>query len=57
MYVYIHTMYVHVCKHTYVSMYICTINGEGFVGLNFHSFRGFQEHRESFSMNISATLK
>ena len=34
-----------------------TVNGERFDGLNFHGFRGFHEHRKSFSVNISITLK
>ena len=29
-----------------------TINRERFTGLNFHVFRSFQEHHESFPMNI-----
>ena len=29
-----------------------TVNGERFTGLNFRVFCGFQEHRESFPMNI-----
>ena len=29
-----------------------TINGERFAGLNFRVFHGFQEHRESFTVNI-----
>ena len=29
-----------------------TVNRERFAGLNFCIFRGFQEHHESFSMNI-----
>ena len=33
-----------------------TINGERFTGLNFHVFHGFQEYRESFSMNIGQAL-
>ena len=29
-----------------------TVNGERFAGLNFHVFRGFQDHRESFPVTI-----
>ena len=29
-----------------------TVNEERFTGLNFHVFRGFQDHRESFLVNI-----
>jgi len=29
-----------------------TVNGERFAGLNFHGFRGFEDDRESFSVNI-----
>ena len=29
-----------------------TVNGERFAGLNFHVFCGFQEHRESFPVNL-----
>jgi len=29
-----------------------TVNGERFAELNFHGFRGFEEDRENFSMNI-----
>ena len=29
-----------------------TVNGERFAGLNFRIFRGFQEHCESFPVNI-----
>jgi len=37
-----------------ITIYVCilgidTVNGERFVGLNFH---GFEEDHESFSMNI-----
>ena len=38
-------------------MIVNTVNGERFAGLNFHGFRGFQEYHESFSVNISASLK
>ena len=31
---------------------IYTINRERFAGLNFYVFRGFQEHRKSFPVNI-----
>ena len=34
----------------------CTVNGERFTGLNCRVFHGFQEYRESFSVNISASL-
>ena len=33
-----------------------TVNGERFAEVNFCVFQGFQEYRESFSMNISASL-
>ena len=33
-----------------------TVNGERFAGLNFRVFHGFQKCRESFSVNISASL-
>ena len=33
-----------------------TVNGERFAGPNFHIFHGFLEYRESFSMNINASL-
>jgi len=29
-----------------------TVNGERFAGLNFRGFHGFEEDRESFSLNI-----
>jgi len=29
-----------------------TVNGERFTGLNFHGFRGFEEDRKSFFVNI-----
>ena len=29
-----------------------TVNGERFTGLNFRGFHGFQEHRESFPVNV-----
>ena len=35
---------------------IATVNRERFSGLSFHIFHGFQEYRESFSMNVSASL-
>ena len=33
-----------------------TVNRERFAGLNFRIFHSFPEYRESFSMNISASL-
>jgi len=33
-----------------------TVNGERFAGLNFCGFHGFEEDRESFSVNISHEL-
>ena len=33
-----------------------TVNVERFSGLNFHSFYGFQDYRERFSITISASL-
>ena len=33
-----------------------TVNRERFAGLNFRVFHGFQEYRESFSVDISASL-
>ena len=40
------------------AVYACrtTVNGERFTGLNFRVFHSFQEYRESFSVNISASL-
>ena len=34
-----------------------TVNVERFAGLNFQAFHGFQEYRESFSMNMGASLQ
>ena len=34
-----------------------TVNRESFIGLNGYGFCGFQEHRESFPMKISTSLK
>ena len=31
---------------------VSTVNGERFAGLNFRIFHGFQEHRESFPVNV-----
>jgi len=31
---------------------VYTVNRERFAGLNFRGFRGFEEDRESFSVNI-----
>ena len=42
---------------TIVFLIAHTVNGERFAGLNFHGFRGFQEHHKGFSVNISASLK
>ena len=33
---------------------VATVNGQRFAGLN---FRGFQEHRESFSVNIHFVIQ
>ena len=43
-----------VTKHTFkaAQKQCLTVNGERFTGLNFRVFHGFQEYRESFSVNI-----
>ena len=48
-------IYTYIEPRSKVKQY--TVNGERFAGLNFHGFRGCQEYHESFSINISATLK
>ena len=42
----------HVACTYIVLKVVYTVNGERFTGLNFHVFHGFQEHRESFPVNI-----
>ena len=37
-------------------IYVHTVNGERFAGLNIHVFHGFQEYRKNFPVNISAFL-
>ena len=39
-----------------LSLYVHTINGERFAGLNIGAFHGFQEYRENLSVNIIAFL-
>ena len=36
----------------YLGLQMHTVNGESFTELNFCSFRGFSEKRESFPMNL-----
>ena len=43
--------------YLYNFVYIATVKGEKFAGLNFHGFRGFQEYHESFPVNVNASLK
>ena len=45
------SMYIHTYIHTCLQLEY-TVNGERFPGPNFHVFRGFQEHHESFPVNI-----
>ena len=43
--------------HSCVAMCVSTtVNGGRFAGLNFCVFHGFQEYRESFSVNVSTSL-
>ena len=45
-------MYVHMYIHNYN-----TVKGERFAGLNFRVFHGFQEHCESFPVNINFIIQ